>query len=380
MQPIAFGQLLDKRRNNFDFLRFVFAAAVIASHAKVGGLVPAAGEEHALRILGMGRMAVNGFFIISGFLIARSWLASQGLGDYLKKRALRIYPALIVYLLLTLLVFAPLGGAHLGALLANPHTLTFFRPLILQDNQTLPGAFLHTPFKNQVVGPVWTIRYEIFCYLALAGFGLAGLLGRPKVVLGAFLGTLAVFTVQSFAHPAWELVVPYFGQIGSIFRLTCFFLAGMTFYLYRDKIPYSPGLLILSLLILGISYKFIPSVTLPIFGTYVLFWVAFSPSIRLYDFAKRGDYSYGMYLYAWPAEQIILEHYGRYFVGDHLWQRGLLFLLVFSITYVLAALSWHLLEKPCLKLKRSSRPVPLPESLPAEIVVSQPATVMTAKE
>jgi peptidoglycan/LPS O-acetylase OafA/YrhL len=378
----VFGQLSETRRNNFDFLRVLLAVMVIASHAKIEGALafaPTSGE-HVVKFLGPGRLALNGFFVISGFLIANSWVHSRGLGDYAKKRFLRIYPGLIAALLFCALIVGPLGGADLATYFHDPQTAKFFAPLVLKQVHTLPGVFTNVTPPGIIDGPVWTIRFEILCYILLAGLGLLGILRRRGLVLALFLVTFALFNAQEFR---WLLhsgiQVPYFDGLDDLPRLATFFLAGTTLYVYRDVIPHSRAGLIVSILGLALTYKVAPSLTLPLFGTYILFYVAFSPAIQLHGFARHGDFSYGLYLYAWPVQQLLLQHLGPRFhsavTAGHGAGRLLLFLPTFAITLGLAFLSWRLIEKPFLRLK--SRPVRAERI--AEAVVVEAEKVPAAK-
>jgi peptidoglycan/LPS O-acetylase OafA/YrhL len=352
----AFGQLCEARRNNFDFLRFALATLVIVSHAKMTE-VPDTGD-HQVRFLGLGgRLAVNCFFAISGFLISNSWQHSRGLVDYTRKRFLRIYPGLVSALLFCVAVVGPLGGAELRTYFRDQQTYRFFAPLLLQANQTLPGVFAGLPHAREVNGPVWTIRYEIACYVLLGLLGMVGLLRRRGAVLALFLASLAVFTAQVSRWPVpWCFHLPYFGILDHLLRLVAFFLAGVVFYFYRDSIPFSRAWLAASLAVLALTYKVIPSVTVPVFGTYVLFYLAFSPLIRLHGFARYGDFSYGLYLYAWPVQQLLIQHFGARLAMGHGLDRLALSVLTFGLTLPLAAASWYVVERPFLRLK--SRPLP----------------------
>ena len=129
-------------------------------------------------------------------------------------------------------------------------------------------------------------------------------------------------------------------------RLMTFFLAGMCYYLYREKITCNGRFLWLSVLALTIScITNSLSLTLPIFGTYLLFYFAFHPKIHLHRFGRKTDLSYGIYLYAWPIQQLLL----KYFFSAL--NPITLFLCALPLSCAAAYLSWTLVEKPFLKLK-----------------------------
>ena len=180
-----FIQSTESRSNNLDVLRFLLACVVIHSHSfMLTGHEYASLRQKLIHLqFGGGGYAVDFFFMLSGFLVANSWLHSRGLGDYLKRRTLRIYPGFIVCLAFCVFVAGPLGGADLKTYFANPQTWSFFAPLILGPLGVLPGVFTDAPWRGVVNVPLWTIRFEFLCYLLLAAIGMAGLLRRRRLVL-----------------------------------------------------------------------------------------------------------------------------------------------------------------------------------------------------
>src|SRR5258707_15128445 len=129
---------------------------------------------------------------------------------------------------------------------------------------------------------------------------------------------------------------------------------------YRDRPMLSwPFLLVavLGLLTLGVAMPSLHALPLavPVLGSYVLFFAAYLPTRRLRHFASRGDLSYGLYLYAFPTQQLLIRAFGP-------WLHPLtLSLLALGATALFAAFSWRFVERPFLRLKASSRP---PETRP----------------
>ena len=362
-----FGQVSEGRDNNFDFLRFFLATCVIFSHSfavlydgtwfAYDPLIHLSRGQAAF-----GGGAVDGFFLISGFLITKSWERSRGLGDYAKKRVLRIVPALVVVILLTVFVLGPIATAlSLGSYFHSPRTyayLGFMGTKNLHLTDRLPGVFEHNPLAFRVNGSLWTIRCEAICYVLVAILGLLQAYRRPVVVLIAAVATLPFLARHS-------------GEAGGLgdwtgsFHVLAFFLWGMTFYLFRGKIPYSPALfgVALALLVATDLLHVLPGFLPWAFG-YVLFYVAFSARLRLHHFARRGDFSYGIYLYAFPVQQALAEFF-RQSLNAYT-----LFLATFAVSGLLAVLSWHFIEKPFLKRKASG--VPLPDDSPSRIISPEP--------
>jgi len=136
-------------------------------------------------------------------------------------------------------------------------------------------------------------------------------------------------------------------------RMLTYFLAGMCLYLYRGIVPYSKALMWLAVIALAISIWCVPIIayTLPLFGSYALMYIAFVPS-RWHSFGRRIDLSYGLYLYAYPVQMVLVYYFKPYLVPMSL------FILALATTALLALGSWVLVERPFLKLKSFALRVP----------------------
>lgn len=346
-----FDRISEGRDNNFDFLRFVFAAMVIFSHSFA---MLYNGTWHAYDPLlhwshgqmAFGGAAVDGFFLISGFLITQSWARSRGLSDFVQKRMRRILPALAAVLLVTVFAVGPLATCLTGAAYwHSPRTyayLMFMGTLNLHLTDRLPGVFERNPLAFRVNGSLWTIRCEVFCYLLVAALGLLRCYRRPVFVLIAAAGAVAVAALE--ARHGTTL-----GDWADSFRVLTYFLWGMAFYLYRGGIPRSRTLLLACLAGLAVSgVGHILAYTLPLLGSYTLFYTAFNPGLHLQRFAKHGDFSYGLYLYAFPIQQLLVSRFRPFLNAETLT------LSAFVIAGGCAVLSWHCVEKPWLRRKASS--------------------------
>ena len=356
---MKFGQIkrFGEHENAFGFLRLLFASLVIVAHTPA--LVD--GDEHrelVIRTIGghltFGGLAVSGFFIISGFLITGSYLSSSGPMSYLRKRLARIYPEFLVMFVVCALLVRPLGGGAIGlsSLRSVAHELRL--ALTLQPPGT-DGAFagLHYPALN---GAVWTIPYEFKCYLLVLLLGFAGLLRRPWVP--AFGCAVCLF-LAGLAPAAWLTMLSrlplaswWLGWAQEAFRMTGLFLAGSTFYLIRRSVPLSRLLVAISAagLLLCLIVHPLANIGLALFGSYLIFAAAEAGSRT---FLKRinneTDISYGLYLYAWPVEQLLILAIGT----SSLVALG-------SLTWAIAAglgwLSWTFVEKPVKRWRSRGRP------------------------
>ncbi len=373
MKPaLYFSAISSGRSNNFDALRLALAVTVIASHAYA--LLGQYDNEPIVHLSGGqldgGIAAVDWFFAISGYLITLSWLNCSGLLDFLRRRAFRIYPGFIAALLICALVVGPLAADHVSTYFRQRDVLQFvYRPLMFRHIYSIQHIFSRNPIKGVPNASLWTIRFELMCYLLVAALGLVGLLRRPLAVLAVFLfsfgaylfwtGTVVCFGIYLFKNGTLQL--PYIDELEHLPRLVTYFLSGSVFFLFRDRIPVSPWLAAISALAVAAACFGGMNVIFPIFGTYLLFWLAFHPNLPLHNAAKYGDFSYGTYLFAYPVGQLLVYWFPT------AWSPFTLFLACSAGTLPLAVGSWYCIERPFLRKKKktASAPAAVPVPVPA---------------
>ena len=350
----TFAQLAMQRRNNLDFVRFFLAACVAFTHSfnmlygdNTDPLGVATGGA-----IGLGGEAVNGFFIISGFLITQSWLQQADLVGFLKNRVLRIYPGFIVAVLFCTFLVAPLGSADAEVYFSRLDYGRVGGDMLLLKFRAVPEAFADNAFPGNVNGSLWTISYEFVCYLMVAALGLWGVLKRRSWLVLFFLLALALSIASHLDWQAQPALEDWLKNLQSWPRFIASFVVGMLFYLYRDRIPYNRRVFLLALFGFVFCTLVLRSVALatPVFGSYCLLYLAFHPRLPLQQFARRGDFSYGVYLYAFPVQQLLALYAGQNLNGLTMFAVSML------LSLMLAWLSWNLVEKPCLMFKSKKRP------------------------
>ncbi len=364
------------RANNFDFLRLVLAILVIFSHS-YPLLRGDNTTEPFIRLSGGqltgGGLAVAGFFILSGYLITKSWFQSARLGDYLRRRVLRIYPGFLATAAFCALVVGPVAADRPLDYWRDFSPWQFTKMALTLKGVAVPPVFGTIPL-HAVNGSLWTIRIEFVCYIGVAALGLAGALRRPALVFLAFLGCISLYGL--LLHHGFQIRGDQYAwfdaRLGLLLSLISCFLAGMLFYLYRDRITYSASLFAASVLGLAVlaalpGLKCLP-LAIPVLGGYTFFYLGFLPVRRLQGFARRGDLSYGTYLYAFPIQQLTLFYLGT---GLH---PLALFLIATPLTAILATMSWTFVEKPFMRLKA---PKPTLFLTHAPIVASPVAEIAT---
>ena len=339
------GGLDGDRRNNFDFLRFVAASLVLFSHS-----YPLLGrsDEPFGAFLGYesgGGIAVAMFFVISGYLVTGSFLRSRGIGEYVKKRSLRLLPALCVVVVLSAFAMGPLLSAlNVREYVQHPQTWLYLRNCALYIGYSLPGVFADNPYPHAVNGSLWTLPVEGVMYLLVLGLGWRKSL-NPLTLAAAItgLGVFQFLLIDSLglSNAVWGnlFLVPASAKLG------LFFLSGAFLYVTRKRIAMrNPIAWTMLAALLGTVHTpigpFIFQCTLP----YLTIWIAFANVSWMNRFGRYGDFSYGIYLYAFPVQQTLVHMFGIMSVPRF---AG----LAFAVTLLLAAASWHCVEKPALAWK-----------------------------
>jgi peptidoglycan/LPS O-acetylase OafA/YrhL len=344
------------RNHQFDLLRILFATLVLLAHAPEitdGNTSRELLHRFTRAPMTFGTFGVDGFFVLSGYLIAQSWLGDPEFLNFLRKRVLRILPGYLVAVILSTLavgLLAP-GTPHFFARL----DVHFLNSVALLSSPATPPVFPGQPYA-MVNGALYTIGYEFRCYLLVALLGLCGLLRRPIVCLAVTVLLLSslVYTAP-FERMHWSRhIEALLGHPAIAFRLTAVYLVGVCFYLFRDRLAFRPVFALAAAALLCGVFAFAPSIdefALVLCGGYLMFYLGRMRLPWLSGMSRLPDISYGIYLYGWPVQSLwIWFHRGSPWIA---------FFASTVICFGLGWLSWHFVERPALTLKR--RPtVPLP--------------------
>lgn len=328
--------------NNFGALRLLFASLVILGHSfeQTKGGWPSEILTRITGTLDFGESAVNGFFLISGYLIAASYYHSSSVKSFLIKRCLRIYPAFAMASIISVFVFAPLAG---GWTLFSDYTwkdwLKIPFKILILDMPWVDGAF----GKISLNIPLWTIKWEFLCYLSvpiLAYFGLH----KRRVFFPILLGMLALYLWLEIYNAQFGAENPYTSPV----RFFTTFFVGVAFYLYRDLITYNRQRTFICALLLGllITHVYFARHVLILCGAYLMFNFAFHfKNAFLSSIGRTNDVSYGVYLYAWPFQILMIRHNPQ--ISPWVLTA---YALVFAI--LMGFISCNLVEKPFMQMKR----------------------------
>ncbi len=346
----------NREQNNFDFLRLVAALGVIVTHSYALLGFPEGDFVVTLThgVTSWSRLGVWTFFIISGYLITQSALRSHSVVEYWVKRALRIFPALIVLCLVTAFIVGPfMTELPFWSYIENRHTWGYLKNITLYGIRIeLPGVFLHNPypaFPRAVNGSLWTLAYEftLYCIPVLFIFIKKGMrfVRFPLLVL---------FFALALSHNWWSPILEKRSipilllNAWHLVDLGIFFLSGILFALYKDKITFR-GIYALFAWIIFVAlcwFTKIAPIAAYILIPYTVLNVAYA-KFSTAKFTRFGDISYGVYIYAFLIQQTLIN----LFFMD-LKNPWVLSFWTIAIVIPVAYLSWKYIEKPALQWKK----------------------------
>ena len=325
-----------RRPNLLNLIRLLLAIGVIVWHstALTGNPYDGVAAEF------LGAVFVDGFFAVSGFLILRSWERNPRVGAFLTARVLRIFPAFWLCLLVTAVVFAPLSQMLVGS---SP-TLQPDNALYVAHNAGLwifqfgiEDTLQDVPYPGVWNGSLWTLAWEFFCYLAVLGLGVLGL-WKHRWLASAALA--AVWLASAFA--LGDLVGS--DNVTTALRFSMMFLSGCVLAQFQERIRISWAAAAVALVLVAAS-SWMPDYRLLGGPALAYLLVAVGGLVSRERLALRNDISYGVYIYAFPLQQLLATWGGAN-------STPLLFALLATIvTIPVAMLSWFGLERPMIRMR-----------------------------
>lgn len=340
----------ESRLNNFNVLRLIAALMVLVSHCFALTRRP----EPFATFTGQtfGELGVSIFFAISGFLVAKSWLDDPRLIRFVVKRASRLLPGLIVAVLLTGLVLGPLTSTLSPFLyLTNIEVYRYIVENSVLDtvNGRLPGVFEHNVYPAAVNGSLWTLPVESLAYVGTAMLGLLGALRlrqRASLALASFALLLLLSTLWATVK-GLQVTGSVGGNLGLLFYLGALFNAGVLLCVTRERIVLRWDMAAVLSIIWIASFGTVWVRTVAILAIpYLVLMLAYRTPLSLSAATRPGDVSYGIYIYAFPAQQLAARAWGPSL------EPGVMLALVAVPVYGLAWLSWRLVESPALRFRR----------------------------
>ncbi len=339
---------IEREANNFDLIRILFAWFVIVSHSYV---LNGVGESDPLgqltsNYLILSFIGVKGFFVISGYLILQSLNRSKSVLDYLSKRILRIFPGLIVVLILTLIAVYFIYPSTQLPYLLNPAIYHYFwgNLLLFSPPFFIHGVFDHLP-SRAINGSLWTIEFEFLFYIVL--LLLFPIKKNIKALRWTLLGLMTLFTVGNVFYPIELLSIKKPIPLDLVFDLGIYFITGSFLACFNwqnwapNKYVFWGAILLLLILVF---YKIDRAWLFTCLPFIILYIGQKKSKAANWIHQKLGDPSYGIYLYAFPLQQLIV-----YYCKPSTFE---LFLYSSIGAFALGILSWRFVEKKALKLKQ----------------------------
>jgi peptidoglycan/LPS O-acetylase OafA/YrhL len=334
--------------NNFSFVRLVAASMVLVGHSYAINGVPGVPVFFRASI---STLAVKIFFVLSGYLVTKSWLDDPSVPRYIVRRALRIMPALVCVTILSMFIVGPLFTTiELSQYLGHTALWSYLYNIVFYIHYSLPAVFAANIYPHAVNGSLWSLPAEVAMYIIVAVVGICGQAQFRWFWLASTILIIALnFWFVALGFRPVAPVVFYATDVMAWLAIAPYFMVGGCMYVFRDTAVMRPNLLFAAMAVvagvfLARSASAVEPLLIAITSYAVIsFCLSSTPLIR--DFGRFGDISYGVYLYAFPIQQMIAAklHNSIGFV-----QSTALALLA---TYAAAFFSWHLLEKQTLKLK-----------------------------
>lgn len=328
------------RPSGFDYLRIGLSVAVLFWHSY--RVVDVANGWDGWWRSPVG-LILPMFFALSGFLVSGSLMRVRSIHEFLTLRAMRIVPALAVEVTLSALVIGLFFTTlPIAEYLAHPLFHRYFLNILGLVHYFLPGVFETNPL-TAVNASLWTIPYELKCYLLIVGLWILGAIRNPRLLLPLII---AAQFVLPFLQQARDIPIKANGAVSG-YILVIAFAFGVALYVHRDSIRLRASwalasLVIALVLLLDANTAFYCG--LP--AAYLTVWLGLSNPKRSF-LIDTGDYSYGIYLYAFPIQQAIVALFPDW---RSPWINAPLAL---AGAAAMAMFSWHIVEKPVLRQRKA---------------------------
>ncbi len=332
--------------NNFDIVRLLAALAVVFGHSFVLSLHSSLAAEPVKMLAGFvysGSAAVAVFFLVSGIFVSQSFYYENNPFAFLVKRLFRIWPGLVVCVIVAAIAVT-IACRGLGTDLSRDKS--FFQYIVssslLDTTWRIDGVFSDRP-RYAINGSLWTLPLEVKMYAVVFLFGVFGVLRRRAYLLallalgiGVLVAAPSVFSGY-FATGNPEAVRP-----------VLFFLIGMAIFAARDEVALGSVFRPVLLFLIAAAFPRTREFFGDLFMIAATLWIGCSPLLARLP-KLPGDYSYGVYIYGFPIQQLVVTFNPA--IGPYA-----LFAVAGSVTLLCAIASWYLVEKPAQKAaKRIAR-------------------------
>lgn len=329
------SEILSRDKNNLDLVRIIVATMVLWSHAFALNYGDGANEPlfRFLKVTYAGELGVNIFFFMSGLLVTNSILTKKSVSQFIISRFFRIFPALFALILITVFIIGPLiTSLPVGEYFRNPSTWAyFFQNLYLKTNYILPGCFDANIWASDVNGSLWTLTYEVACYIFLVGVFIVSK-GSPRILNGLIVAIVVLaFMPQNILQVLFNREF-----IMATIPMACF-ATGAFFAINKEKINLNFKLLAGMALLSLVFWRFSTMIDLIFPITISVFFLLFATDKTVLKLMPKHDISYGLYIWHFVIQQVVFMYTGQMNVY-------LFFIITFVLTATMSLLSYVLVE------------------------------------
>jgi len=339
------------RDNNISIMRFIAAALVIYGHMFVLSV-----HQQPNLLLGNQPhiIGIRIFFVISGYLITKSFNSDRNVLRYALRRFFRIVPGLVFCIILTTFIIGPiLTTLPLDKYYTDPEVYGYlFKNILFSPVFNLPGVFENNP-SSAVNGSIWSLPVEIIMYIIFPiVFWLCSKSRYQTVLLTICVIAVCILNVIWSIYYPTDILVVYGTPFKNVSDLAPFFFMSGLFTLpfYKKLLNIQVGFILLVIAqLLSLSNWKMDIVQFVVFP-YAILSFAFDSKPVFKDFSVKNDYSYGLFLFGFVSEQSII----KYLLIDNtiVENRNVLFVISILLALGFAVMSWHLVEKPMQKIGR----------------------------
>jgi peptidoglycan/LPS O-acetylase OafA/YrhL len=333
-----------------SILNYIFHISPETASTLARATTTSTGDPTEHQLTGLGRPIMLSylpmFFALSGFLVTGSALRTRRLIPFLGLRVLRLLPALFVEVTLSAVILgAVFTNMSLPDYYSSPRFWSYFLNIIGDVHLYLPEVF--TSNSTDVVNSnLWTLPWELQCYIFMSIAMITGVLYKRNILTILFgVATIALIYasfVDGFQIAPAQVLGP---------TLIYYFVAGVLMFLWRDKFVFHEVFFFIAAAVCYILMMWSKTVFIyPVLLTYITVFIGLFPFPR-FSLIKSGDYSYGIYLYGFPVTQALVAAFAILHKNF-----ALAAPVTVLATVAFAALSWHGVERHCLKLKRYIAP------------------------
>ena len=336
----------DNRNNNFNILRFVASMMVVLGH--MSHLIGV--EVNIFLGQAVSTIAVKIFFLISGYLIANSFINDSNIIRYAIRRFFRIIPGLIGVVFFALFIVGPIFTTlSIKEYFTSSITWSYLKNIVLYIQYFLPGVFESNPYPNAINGSLWTLPVEVMMYFFVPILFLVfRKLNRIKVVAVLAIITELLCLFFGYIKPGSYFVI-YGTDIISSLSIIPYFFVGIIFTSKKIRkylnLQLATGLICILEMVNISSLK--AEIALFIVLPYFVLSFAFTENPLFVKCFSKNDFSYGIYLYGFVIQQVIVE-----VLFDYQLSLNIYFIICGVVSILFGMLSWYLIEKPAQSIAK----------------------------